>query len=166
MKTLSKILDSVTQALGYLLGFGLVAMVLIMFAQVVYRYGFNNPIQWAEQVASWLLVWVVFLGGTVAYRQNKLIGVDIFILRLPRKLQLAVSLLFDLAILLFLWYFITAGYILAINALTQRVGNIELPPTYIYAAAPVCGVFFLVFTLEKLYFRVKEFVYPVLEENN
>ena len=44
-------------------GMFMVLMSLTTFANVVARYVFNSPIQWAEEFSRYAFIWVVFLGG-------------------------------------------------------------------------------------------------------
>ncbi len=44
----------------------LAGMVVLVFGNVVLRYGFNSGIVVSEEAARWLLVWLTFLGAIVA----------------------------------------------------------------------------------------------------
>ena len=44
----------------------LAGMVVLVFGNVVLRYGFNSGIVVSEEVSRWLLVWLTFLGAIVA----------------------------------------------------------------------------------------------------
>jgi len=47
--------------------YGLLACaVMLMTAQVILRFGFNDPQAWAEEVDRYLFIWSVYLGATVA----------------------------------------------------------------------------------------------------
>lgn len=50
-----------------LLALCLAGMVIAVFANVVLRYGFNSGINASEELSRLLFVWMVFLGGTLAY---------------------------------------------------------------------------------------------------
>ena len=43
-----------------LAGGGMGAITLIIFAQVIYRYILGRSISWAEEIALYIEVWVVF----------------------------------------------------------------------------------------------------------
>lgn len=50
---------------------GLVAVITCLtFIQVVFRYGFNQPLQWSEEVARYCFVWVTFLGAAALLRMR------------------------------------------------------------------------------------------------
>ena len=74
----------------------LAVMVVLVFGNVVLRYGFNRGIAVSEELSRWLFVYVTFLGAIVAMREHGHLGVDSLVKRLPRlgrKVCLVASLL-------------------------------------------------------------------------
>ena len=55
----------------------LVAMLLMIAASVLLRYAFNNPITWADQIATYGLVYVTFLGAPRVLARGGHVAVDI-----------------------------------------------------------------------------------------
>ena len=64
----------------------LLLIVGIICAQVVLRYGFNRPIVWAEDVATFLFIWATFLGAAVGLKDIRHVKIDTFLDRLPARL--------------------------------------------------------------------------------
>lgn len=62
----------------------LVTMVVLVFGNVVLRYGFNQGITVSEELSRWAFIWLTFLGGVVVLRERGHMGVDVLIRRLPR----------------------------------------------------------------------------------
>jgi len=60
----------------------LAVMVLLVFGNVVLRYGFNSGIAVSEEMSRWLFVWLTFLGGIVALREHAHLGTEILIAKL------------------------------------------------------------------------------------
>ena len=58
-------------------------MVVLVFGNVVLRYGFNTGITVSEEVSRWLFVYMTFLGAIVALREHGHLGVDMLVNRLP-----------------------------------------------------------------------------------
>lgn len=77
----------------------LLAMVAMVFANVVLRYGFNRGLTVAEELSRWLFVWLVFLGAALAVGQRAHMGVDLLVARLPLTLQRAAGVLGHLLML-------------------------------------------------------------------
>ena len=83
----------------------LVVMVVLVFGNVVLRYGFNQGITISEEMSRWAFVWLTFLGAIVLLRERGHMGVDTLLKKIPEKgervslicaqlLMLACSLLF------------------------------------------------------------------------
>ncbi len=79
----------------------LALMVLMVFGNVVLRYGFNSGIAISEELSRWLFVWVTFMGAVVALKEKAHLGTDMLISRISmfgRKLCLGVSYVLMLAL--------------------------------------------------------------------
>ena len=54
----------------------LATMAVIIFANVVLRYSTNQSIEWAEEVARYMMVWLTFLGAGPVLRYGGHIAVE------------------------------------------------------------------------------------------
>jgi TRAP-type C4-dicarboxylate transport system permease small subunit len=52
-------------------------LLIVMSAQVLWRYVFNDPIYWSEELARYLFVWLTFLAASMAFRDHKHMAVDL-----------------------------------------------------------------------------------------
>ena len=77
------------KAVEVLLAMLLLAMVLMVFGNVVLRYVFNSGIVVSEELARFCFVWLTFIGAIVAVRDNAHLGMDNVVARLPRRGKLA-----------------------------------------------------------------------------
>lgn len=77
-------------AAGVLCVFALMALVT---TDVVARYGFNNPSNWADEGATFLLIAIVFLGLAQNLRHGSHIRIDAFIKPLPSRVRTALELI-------------------------------------------------------------------------
>ena len=60
----------------------MVLMVVLVFGNVVLRYGFNSGIAVSEEVSRLLFVWLTFLGAVLAMREKAHLGVDTLVRKL------------------------------------------------------------------------------------
>lgn len=61
------------------------AMLVIVAAQVFYRYAMVDPIGWSEEAARFLFIWMVFIGTAIAYREGQHLVINLlFGIRNPR----------------------------------------------------------------------------------
>src|SRR5437763_6636170 len=77
-----KAIDLVCRVFGMLMVACLALMVLMVFGNVVLRYGFNSGITVSEELSRWLFVWMTFLGSVVALRNHAHLGTDALVSRL------------------------------------------------------------------------------------
>ncbi len=80
MENLSRRINTIMEY--SLFGMGL-SMALIVAAQVFSRYVLNRSLFWSEELARILLVWLTFLGASVAYYRGVHPGVDVLYKRFP-----------------------------------------------------------------------------------
>ena len=81
----------------------LAVMAIIIFANVMLRYLTNHSIEWAEEVARHLMIWLTFLGCGPVLRYGGHIAVENFQDALPTKLALALR---GLVVLLLIGFFV------------------------------------------------------------
>lgn len=89
-----KAIGAACRAIEAVLVLLMLAMVLMVFGNVVLRYGFNSGITFSEELSRWAFVWMVFLGAIVALKDNGHLGTDVLVGRLGptgKKLCLALA---------------------------------------------------------------------------
>ena len=81
MKKLNDLFFRLAEALLVLM---LCAMVIMVFGNVVLRYGFNSGLDFSEELSRFFFIWITFLGAIIAMRENAHLGLDTLIRVLPR----------------------------------------------------------------------------------
>jgi TRAP-type C4-dicarboxylate transport system permease small subunit len=81
---MDRFIDALCRLFGMLMVVALALMVVMVFGNVVLRYGFNSAISISEELSRWLFVWLTFLGAIVAVRRRLHLGSDLLVSRLPR----------------------------------------------------------------------------------
>jgi TRAP-type C4-dicarboxylate transport system permease small subunit len=80
---MNRVIDGFCRAVEVLIAVFLTVMVVMVFGNVVLRYGFNSGIIVSEEVSRWLFLWLIFLGAVVALKEHGHLGTDALISRLP-----------------------------------------------------------------------------------
>ena len=76
------ILDRYCKVLEAFIAVCLVLMVVLVFGNVVLRYGFNSGISVSEEISRWLFVWLTFMGAVVALHRHAHLGTEMLVGRL------------------------------------------------------------------------------------
>jgi TRAP-type C4-dicarboxylate transport system permease small subunit len=63
------------------------AIVLVLTAQIVFRYAFNSSILWSEEVATWCMVWTVYMGAASLMSRWQHVHIPMFVQRLPLSVR-------------------------------------------------------------------------------
>ena len=143
-------LDAYCRLLEILVFALLVAMVVMVFGNVVLRYAFNSGITVSEELSRWAFVWMTFLGAIVAVRENGHLGTDMLVGRLGptgKKVCLAIA---EMLMLYCCWLIFTGSL-----AQTRINLDVEAPVSgwsmgVLYAAGIVFAVSAALFHLLKL----------------
>jgi len=79
---MTRFFDIICKAIEYLIAAFMAGMVVLVFGNVLLRYGFNSGITLSEELSRWLFVWMTFLGAIVALRSHEHLGTDMLVGRL------------------------------------------------------------------------------------
>jgi TRAP-type C4-dicarboxylate transport system permease small subunit len=146
----SSLVDKGFRALEALLVLMLAAMVVMVFANVVLRYGFGSGITVSEEISRFLFVWLIFLGSVPVMRQHGHLGVEVLVGKLSaagRRVARAVSDFFVLGCCVVFGWGAWEQTQLNMANLAPVSG---LPTGWTYAAAVVCATGIGVLTLADL----------------
>lgn len=135
---MKRIADLYFQLLKLLMVLCMIAMVIMVFGNVVMRYAFNSGITLSEELSRWCFVWMVFFGALVALREKGHLGVDMLLRRMPAFIQRACLLVGHLLMIYFSWLIFSGSWDqVQINLHTPAPAS-GLPMAVFYA----CGVLF------------------------
>ena len=115
----------------------LAVMSVIIFANVVLRYTTNVSIEWAEEVARHLMIWLTFIGCGPVLRYGGHIAIDNLQDALPAKLAMALRVLIALLITAFCVFCIWTGIEYMDRTQYQTTPSTQISMAWIYAALPI-----------------------------
>lgn len=136
MKKLLRPLEWIENSLAVV---SMTAVSLLIFAQVVSRYGFNYTPIWSEELSRFLVVWSIFIGVAIGVRKNQHIGVDAVIRFLPHRLKVASEVLLNLigVVVLGVLIYNSVEFIRHTMEFEQLSPAMRLPMYIPYIAMPV-----------------------------
>ena len=100
---MNRFVDIYCRFLEYTIAALLAVMVVLVFGNVVLRYGFNSGITVSEEVSRWAFVWLTFLGAIVALKEHAHLGSDMLVSRLPIAGKKAVLVVGQVLMLYITW---------------------------------------------------------------
>ncbi len=118
--------------------FGL--MVLLVFGNVVLRYGFNYGIIFSEEVSRFLFVWMVFLGSVLMLHDNGHLGVHTVTKLLPLAGKKACKFISDAATLACCVLMTYGGWKIVGLNMANIAPVSGIPIGVVYIALLVCSV--------------------------
>lgn len=128
-------------ALVYIAKFMMIAMVLIIFANVVLRYVFNSGLMWSEEVALLLAVWFIFIAMSLGVKQSLHINITLIPeAKQPPALKKAFALLKSLAILIVALAMLIHGWKLVGFTMQSIMPATQWPAGLLYAILPLSAV--------------------------
>ena len=148
---LNKLIEGYCKALGLIIAASLALMVVLVFGNVILRYGFNSGITVSDEMSRYCFIWLTYIGAMVAMREKGHLGVDTLVLRLSLTgkkvcffLSEALMLLCNLLFLLGTWKM----HELQVTNVSPVVG---ISMIWIYGIGYVVGVVMSIMNVQQLY---------------
>jgi TRAP-type transport system small permease protein len=156
-----KVINAVYKAIERIMRWSVVAlltmMVLIVFTNVVSRYYLHASLAWSEEVARFMLVWLVFIGSFLAYIHNEHLGLDILVIKFPPKIRRIVAIGTNLLVIFALYAVMEGGYLLMRDNFDWLSSAAEIPQGYVYFIVPfTCGLMLLQAVLKTFFLLTGE----------
>ncbi|KUO49571.1 MAG: hypothetical protein APF76_03425 [Desulfitibacter sp. BRH_c19] len=77
------------------------AMLIIATAQIFFRYVVNLSISWSQDLLTYMLIWSVFIGISLAVKKRKHIKVELAFVILSEKMQFYLKVFSNLIFMIF-----------------------------------------------------------------
>jgi len=77
------------------------AMLIIASAQVFFRYVINLSISWSQDLLTYMLIWSVFIGISLAVKKRKHIKVELAFVIVSKKTQFYLKVLSNIIFMIF-----------------------------------------------------------------
>ncbi|MCM3760439.1 TRAP transporter small permease [Alkalihalobacillus oceani] len=155
MRAFVKWVDWINKVLDGLLGLALAVMTLVVFYQVLVRFLFTafdvyTSAPWTEELARYLMIWIVFIGGAVATRYARLLAVDALIFAIPQAPGKIIKVVAHIVSLSFYACVFVIGLEWARQGLTERAPVMRISMFYLYVSMSISGVLMMVNTITLL----------------
>jgi len=126
----------------------------VVFVAVVARYMFRSPLMWSEEIIIYLFTWVVFMGSTILYKNQKHISIGVFTSILPSSVKRALSIVGDLLILGFLVILFYQGIILFTL-------NVDIPSITVPVPVGISTISLPIMALLMIYYNIRQLIHKL-----
>ena len=110
--------------------------------QIITRFILERPAEWTEVLIRFSLIWMVFMGIPMAFRQGAMVSVDVMYRWSPPKLKRVLDWVVFFAALALVLVIIWWGWDYALRGRVQTVIGLEdVSMFWAYLALPVGGLF-------------------------
>ena len=123
------------------------AIIAILSAQIFWRYALNSSIVWSEEVATWCLVWLVFIGSAAIMYRWEHVHIPMLIRKLPLRMRPGVIIFAKLAtgvaVALVFWY----GLQVVLGPVHIRSQASDISTRWIKLSVPIGAGLMMLFAL-------------------
>jgi TRAP-type transport system small permease protein len=153
MDSVRRLVDKSVDAATILL---LCSMVVIVFAQVLFRYVVQSSPPWTEEFSRFNFIWLTFMGSTAVFRRKGHLIIDTLVMLLPPRVNRVLNVPVQIMISVLLLILIDKGIELCRSGWLTRASTMHISLTVIYLSVPVSAVLMLFYQLSWLVDLIKE----------
>ncbi len=137
--------------------FLLSSICVVAVIKVASRYLFKDPSSWAEEICTYLFVWMSFVGAALALKQHQHFAIEIVVDKLNVKVRGVVKGLSTVLVIVFSCILIWYGATLTAGGWNVVTPATEIPRSIPYAAVPFGGLLMLIRSIEYLIELIRDY---------
>lgn len=137
---INKVLDATRKTTNFIVVLLFTVVVAVVFAQVIARYVVGFSIGWADELARYAFVWLVYIGGTTTIRDGRNVCFDLILESCHGKTWKVMFTLVNIASALFLIFMIYLGILVSHTHMIARSPIMHWPMAFVTAAIPLGGL--------------------------
>jgi len=135
----------------------LALMFIIVMTSIFFRYIINLPIFWTEELARYIMFYMVMLGSAVAFREERHPALLFIIQKFPIRFVKVWNLIKDAIIIIILIIIFKEGYFMALNETITKSPALRISFFWIYLALPIGALLMISQIIANYIFRKKSF---------
>jgi len=130
----------------------LIVMLISMFIMILGRYiPFIPPFLWTLETVAFGMIWMTFLGASVALREKKHFYLDIVPEKIKERFSLFLYIVYAGSILIFTYVYIVYGFLYFKDwSLVQNSEIMYINMGFVFFSVPLCGLNCLLFFIAEL----------------
>lgn len=118
-------------------GVVLAILIALTFLGVIWRYVFQAPFTWLEEVQLACLVWIVFAAAGAAFRTGNHVAIEMIVDLMPAKLQKIMNVFISAVVVVVIGYLFiqSIGFIQMFLRSGRSTSMLKIPYSLIYGIA-------------------------------
>lgn len=133
---LSRNLHLLENAFGALALGTIVAITLI---QVFFRYFLGSALEWSAELTKVTFIWMTFFAAPAAIGARRHLRVDSFVSLLPKRGQIALSVVAHIIMIILSWYFLRYGLEVSDRVSGTRIPSLDISRSVIVLPLAIGG---------------------------
>lgn len=118
---------------------------------VFFRYVLQRPFSWTEEVVLICLVWMVFLGASIATKHREHIIIDFVVALVPRTVARVMEIISVFIVIAVLAVMVWQGFVLVDRTRFVTTTALGIPTMYLYLAIPCSALLMIIHNLRLLF---------------
>ncbi|MCZ4281482.1 TRAP transporter small permease [Kiloniella laminariae] len=160
------VLKNLSTFIDLFLAIGGLAVLILIFTNVVLRGAAGFDLAWSLEITAFLLLWLTFMGCAAATARGAHMRVteivdNLFSPKFKHLLEIAINLFITLLLISLIYH----GYNISLHTWAQKTTVLYWPVGFLYAALPVGILFTLIFHLYNFYLDIRHGAGPVCVKN-
>lgn len=135
-----------------------IALLVILVSclmQVVARFIFDTSFYWTDELAVYLMIWMVFLGSVKAVVNNQHSNIDSFVAKLHGNAGKAAEIIVNISCIVFCTAIAYYAIPVVKLGMTKMSQGFKIPMGFVYLALPVSFIFMIFFFILNIISIVK-----------
>jgi len=151
MKKIIKFLDEKLEEWILILSF--MFLVVLVFAQVFFRYVISESLGWSEELSRYMLIWIAWISACYIMRSGKHIRIETIKNKFSESVQKWIEALVLILWSIFALFLAIEGMdlVLGIQATGQVSPSIGIPMWMVYLGLPIGGVIMIIRIIQQFY---------------
>ena len=122
-------------------------LIVIVFAQIIFRYVFATSFIWGEELSKYIFVWLMFLGISSGIYNSKHLGISYFAGKISDRGQLMIKYFCYGLTIIFFSVLCSSGFIFSLMNMDSLSPVLQIAYGYVYGIIPLSSLFCVLYSV-------------------
>jgi TRAP-type C4-dicarboxylate transport system permease small subunit len=132
-----------------------VVFIVLIFLQVLFRYLFQSPISWSEELIMLFFQWTIFLGAAISMRSGGHFRLSFLARHLSTRVSSYVDILCLFLMAMVAFMMLLKGWGMVVLTRNSTFATMGISRAFSYAAIPISGALMIIYLIPLFVQKVK-----------